>query len=118
MSTVAQQALTTRARVLIIDDEPVVQDVLGRLLRKAGFEPASATSAREGLALLAEQDPHLVILDVMLPDQNGLEILRQIKDVDPERPVIMMTAYGSVDDAVAAMKQGDFHYLTKPFSND
>ncbi len=118
MSTAARQAPAARARVLVIDDEPVVQDVLGRLLRKSGYAPASATTAREGLALLEECDPHLVILDVMLPDSNGLEILRQVKERDPDRPVIMMTAYGSVSDAVAAMKEGAFHYLTKPFSND
>ena len=106
------------ARILIVDDEPVVQDVLGRLLKVAGYETLVAANSQEGLALAERENPDLVILDVMLPDRNGLEVLEALREQNPARSVIMMTAYGSVDNAVAAMKHGAFHYLTKPFSND
>jgi DNA-binding NtrC family response regulator len=108
----------SRARILVIDDEPVVQDVLGRLLARAGYERIAAAGAVEGKALVEREQPDVVILDVMLPDGSGLDLLKEIKVMDPERPVIMMTAYGSVNDAVEAMKQGAFHYVTKPFSNE
>ncbi|MFQ5767478.1 MAG: sigma-54-dependent transcriptional regulator [Acidobacteriota bacterium] len=107
-----------KARILIIDDEPVLQDVLQRLLKRAGHISRAASSAADGRALLRDWHPDLLILDVMLPDGHGLEILRSVKENDPDQQVIMMTAYGSVNDAVAAMKEGAFHYLTKPFSND
>lgn len=105
-------------RVLIIDDEPVVQDVLARILERAGYASSAAMTCREGLQGLAEAKHDLVILDVMLPDGNGVDVLRAIKKTHPDLPVIMMTAYGSVDNAVSAMKEGAFHYLTKPFANE
>ncbi|MFQ5718300.1 MAG: sigma-54-dependent transcriptional regulator [Acidobacteriota bacterium] len=116
----ASDAATQRdpIRILVVDDEPVVQDVLGRLLSRAGYEALFARTAEEGLALVDSDEPDLIILDVMLPDRDGLELLEAIKRLNGERPVIMMTAYGSVENAVAAMKHGAYHYLTKPFSND
>ncbi|MCZ6832654.1 MAG: sigma-54 dependent transcriptional regulator, partial [Acidobacteria bacterium] len=105
-------------RVLVIDDEPVVQDVLARILDRAGYGSSAAVTGRDGLQLLAEGKHDLVILDVMLPDGNGVDILRAIKKEDRDLPVIMMTAYGSVDNAVSAMKEGAFHYVTKPFANE
>jgi DNA-binding NtrC family response regulator len=104
--------------VLVIDDEPVVQDVLARLLDRAGYTSNAAGTCRDGLRLLAEAKHALVILDVMLPDGNGVDVLRAIKKADRDLPVIMMTAYGSVDNAVSAMKEGAFHYVTKPFANE
>ena len=106
------------ARILVVDDEPVVQDVLHRLLDRAGYAVRATATAAEALVAAAQDDPDLIVLDVMLPDGNGLELLREFRRQAPDRPVIMMTAYGSVADAVAAMKQGAFHYLTKPFAND
>ncbi|TDI42532.1 MAG: sigma-54-dependent Fis family transcriptional regulator [Acidobacteria bacterium] len=105
-------------RVLVIDDEPVVQDVLARILSRAGYGSSAAMTGRDGLQLLAEREHDLVILDVMLPDGNGVDILRAIKKANRDLPVIMMTAYGSVDNAVSAMKEGAFHYVTKPFANE
>ncbi|HUO83607.1 MAG TPA: response regulator, partial [Thermoanaerobaculia bacterium] len=105
-------------RILIIDDEEVLRDVLETVLRREGFEVMSAASGEEGLACLDEGDVDLVILDVMLPGMSGMETLRSIKDSDPQLPVIIVTAYSSIDGAIDAMRQGAFHYIPKPFRNE
>jgi DNA-binding NtrC family response regulator len=102
----------------VVDDEPVVQDVLAGILGRCGYQVTAAGTVAEGRRQIADEHPDLVILDVMLPDGNGLDLLGLIKESQGELPVIMMTAYGSVDDAVKAMKQGAFHYITKPFANE
>jgi DNA-binding NtrC family response regulator len=108
-----------RGHILIVDDEPVVTDVLGTLLRKEGHEVLSASDAASGRALLESEGPwDAVLLDVMLPDANGLDVLRWIRDRDPDTAVVMLTAFGTVENAVTAMKLGAFHYLTKPFKNE
>jgi two-component system response regulator PilR (NtrC family) len=104
--------------VLVIDDEPVLQDVLGTLLRNNGFEYHPATTAAEGLKLLREAEFDLVLLDVMLPDRGGLEVLPEIKAYDANLPVVIITAYSSVESAIQAMRHGAFHYVPKPFKNE
>ncbi|RMG42683.1 MAG: sigma-54-dependent Fis family transcriptional regulator [Acidobacteria bacterium] len=107
------------AQILVVDDEPVVCEVLEQLLgRRAGHDVAVASSAEEAERWLASRPVDLVLLDLMLPGTDGLELLRKILADDPQREVIMMTAHGSVETAVEAMKAGAFHYLTKPFQND
>jgi DNA-binding NtrC family response regulator len=108
-----------RGHILIVDDEPVVTDVLGTLLRKEGHQVLSASDAGTGRAMLESEGPwDAVLLDVMLPDANGLDVLRWIRDRDPDTAVVMLTAFGTVENAVTAMKLGAFHYLTKPFKNE
>jgi DNA-binding NtrC family response regulator len=104
-------------RILIIDDEPVLQDVLATLLRREGFQVVQATTAAEGLRCAEEQDLDLVLLDLMLPDRPGLEVLKELKRRDSETVVVVITAYSSVETAIAAMRQGAFHYIPKPFKN-
>jgi len=104
--------------VLVIDDEPVLQDVLGTLLRGAGFDPLGAKSAAEGMQLLREEEIDVVLLDLMLPDRSGLELLPEIKSFDPHLPVVVITAYSSVESAIEAMRLGAFHYVPKPFKNE
>jgi two-component system NtrC family response regulator len=104
--------------VLVIDDEPVLQDVLGTLLRGAGFEVHGATSAAEGLKQLHDEEFDVVLLDLMLPDQSGLDLLPKIKTHDPHLPVVVITAYSSVESAIEAMRLGAFHYVPKPFKNE
>lgn len=104
--------------VLVIDDEPVLQDVLGTLLRGAGFEVHDATSAADGLQQLRDEEIDVVLLDLMLPDRPGLELLPEIKALDPQLPVVVITAYSSVESAIEAMRLGAFHYVPKPFKNE
>jgi DNA-binding NtrC family response regulator len=104
--------------VLVIDDEPVLQDVLGTLLCGAGFEYHGATSAEEGLRQLREEEIDVVLLDLMLPDRPGLELIPEIKTYDPHLPVVVITAYSSVESAIEAMRLGAFHYVPKPFKNE
>ena len=104
--------------VLVIDDEPVLQDVLGTLLQGRGFEYHGAISAADGMRVLGEEEIDVVLLDLMLPDRNGLELLPEIKAHDPNLPVVVITAYSSVESAIEAMRQGAFHYVPKPFKNE
>jgi DNA-binding NtrC family response regulator len=104
--------------VLVIDDEPVLQDVLGSLLTGDGFEYLQATSAEQGLQILREEEVDVVLLDLMLPDRSGLELLPDIREFDPHLPVVVITAYSSVESAIEAMRGGAFHYVPKPFKNE
>lgn len=104
-------------RVLIIDDEPIMQDVLTTLLRREGFAVVQAASAQEGLQAVEEQEVDLVLLDLMLPDRPGLEVLKEIKKRDPEIVVVVITAFSSLESAITAMREGAFHYIAKPFKN-
>jgi DNA-binding NtrC family response regulator len=104
--------------VLIIDDEPVLQDVLGSLLTGDGFDCQQATTAEDGMRLLREEEIDVVLLDLMLPDRSGLEVLPDIKAYDPHLPVVVITAYSSVESAIEAMRSGAFHYVPKPFKNE
>ncbi len=106
------------ATILIVDDEPVLHDVLKTLLGNEGFVTAHARTAAEGLARLQSDDPSVVLLDLMLPDRSGLDILPEFHRRDPEVPVIVITAYSSVESAIEAMRAGAYHYIPKPFKND
>ena len=115
----AQETAAVHGRILIVDDEPVVTDVLGTLLRKEGHDVLVAADAATGRGLFEDGGPFdAVLVDVMLPDANGLDVLRWIRDRDPDTAVLMITAFGTVESAVTAMKLGAFHYLTKPFKNE
>ena len=105
-------------RVLVVDDEPVVVDVLRELLQKQGYEVEIAGDAAGARRLLKEQSWDAVLLDVMLPDADGMQLLRWTRERDPDLAVVMITAFGTVESAVHAMKAGAFHYVTKPFKND
>jgi DNA-binding NtrC family response regulator len=104
--------------VLVIDDEPVLQDVLGSLLRGNGFECLQASTAADGMRILGEEEIDVVLLDLMLPDTSGLDLLPDIKAFDPHLPVVVITAYSSVESAIEAMRRGAFHYVPKPFKNE
>ncbi len=105
-------------KVLIVDDEPVVREVLRTVLSRAGYETTEAATAGEGLALFADPAVDLVLLDLMLPDRPGLAILPEMRARRPDVPVVVVTAYSSVESAIAAMKEGAFHYVPKPFRNE
>ena len=105
-------------RILIVDDEEVLRDVLDVMLRREGFECLSAASGEEALNLLESEEVDLVILDVMLPGISGIDTLRAMRISNPTLPVIVITAFSSIDGAIEAMKYGAFHYIPKPFKNE
>ena len=105
-------------RILICEDEPDIQVILGDFLTAEGYEVCIASNAAEGLRLFAEEEPDLVLLDLMLPDRDGWEVLQEIRRLS-DLPVIMLTALGRVDDkvkALSSLKADD--YITKPFELD
>ncbi len=108
----------SQGRVLIVDDEAEVRESLVTLLEVEGFEAEAAGSAEAGLDRIENRIFDLVLLDVALPDRPGLEVLEQIQARDPNLPVVMITAYASVENAVAAMRAGARDYLTKPWDNE
>src|SRR5438874_10598488 len=106
-------------RILIVDDEEVLRDVLDAVLRREGFDVVMAASGEQALALLDEDDNiDLVILDIMLPGISGIDTLRAVRISNPNLPVVVITAFSSIDGAIEAMKHGAFHYIPKPFKNE
>jgi two-component system response regulator PilR (NtrC family) len=105
-------------RILIVDDEEVLRDVLEAVLRREGFEVLLAASGEEGLNVLDNEEVDCVILDVMLPGISGIDTLRAIRISNPTLPVVVITAFSSIDGAIEAMKHGAFHYIPKPFKNE
>src|SRR5688572_22797675 len=106
------------ARVLVIEDERDIREVLAFNLKEAGHEVLAASEAREGLRLARDRKPDLVLLDLMLPDQPGTEVCRQLKADGATRdiPVIMLTAKGQEIDRVLGFELGADDYVVKPFS--
>jgi DNA-binding NtrC family response regulator len=103
-----------RTRLLLVDDEPEIGWILARALGEMGFEVATAETAQAALAAFESQAPELVLLDLRLPDGDGLDVLRRIRELDEHVPVIMLTGHGTIESAVRAMKGGAFDYLIKP----
>jgi len=101
--------------ILILDDEENIRKYLGQSLAKDGFEIYTAQYGKEGLNLLARKHIDVVLLDLNLPDISGLEVLKEIRKVDVQSVVIIITAYGDISSAVEAIKVGAYDYLTKPF---
>jgi two-component system nitrogen regulation response regulator GlnG len=100
--------------LLVIDDEQSVRYSFRRVFEGEKGTVLTAGTAAEGLALFREHRPDVVVLDLQLPDGNGLDVFREIHDLDPKRPIIFMTAHGTTDTAIEAMKGGAFDYLVKP----
>src|SRR5205814_8797835 len=108
---------STAGSVLIIDDETEIRESLQTLLEMEGFEVETAVSGEDGLAQMADRPYDLVLLDVTLPGRNGMEILSEIRSHDSRLPVIMITACGTVEDAVRAMQSGAANFVEKPWDN-
>jgi len=104
--------------ILIVDDEKNYPPILAAVMEEEGFEPLMANSGEEALAILKHSDIDLVLTDMKMPSMDGIELLENVKKKDPELPVIMMTAHGTVEKAVEAMQKGAYSYIMKPFDND
>jgi len=110
--------MSNALRVMIIDDEPLMRITIQDALVAEGYQVTTAETGEKGLALFRLSQADILITDLKLPDMDGLQVLKEVKMVSPETQVIMITAYGSIDSAVTAMKEGASDYLTKPFSMD
>ncbi len=106
------------ARVLVVDDKEMMRDSVATILARRGHSAVACSSAKQAVERLHERAPDLIVTDLQMPDMNGLELLAEIRKVDEQLPVIVMTAFGTVETAVQAMKLGAFDYVTKPFSGD
>lgn len=103
-------------RILVVDDDPAVTSVLRRGLSYEGFAVDTAASGSQGLAVARDQPPDLIILDVMMPDLDGFEVLRRIRLADPKLPVLMLTAKDAPADQVEGLESGADDYVIKPFT--
>ena len=106
------------ASILVIDDEEIMREILDALLSREGYHVRLASSAAEGIELARSVPFDAVIVDVMMPGMDGIAALDELKKLDEELPVLMITAFASVETAISAMKRGAFDYITKPFKND
>ncbi|MDQ6894936.1 MAG: sigma-54 dependent transcriptional regulator [Acidobacteriota bacterium] len=110
--------MTRSLRVLVVDDEEVIRDILATLLEREGWHVTTASNGTRALSAF-EAEPHdVVLLDLMLPDRPGLEVLAEIRRRDPDAVVVIVTAYSSIEGAIEAMRLGAFHYIPKPFQNE
>ena len=121
-ATVATDEITVPnavpASILVIDDEEVMREILEALLSREGHRVRLAATAEEGLELARSLPFDAAIVDVMLPGMDGITALDELRRINSELPVVMITAFASVENAIDAMKRGAFDYITKPFKND
>jgi DNA-binding NtrC family response regulator len=104
--------------LLLIDDDPGASGLLHEIFLEAGYDVSSAPDGGEGLRLAESRAFDVVLCDVLLPDIDGVEVMRRLRSIDPELPVIIMTAYGTVEMAIRALDEGAFDYVRKPFAID
>ncbi len=104
--------------ILIVDDEPEMRAALSHALNRSGFSVESASNGHEALEKIKNDVFGMVITDMKMPEMSGMQVLEEVKKVSPQMPVIMMTAYGTIDTAVEAMKEGASDYIIKPFSTE
>ncbi|MEO8078226.1 MAG: response regulator, partial [Acidobacteriota bacterium] len=107
-----------RGSILVIDDEEIMREILEALLTREGYDVRLAANAAEGLDLVRSVPFDAAIVDMMMPGMDGISALDELKKIDDDLPVLMITAFASVENAIAAMKRGAYDYITKPFKND
>src|SRR5688572_11578816 len=111
------RAESSRGSILVVDDEPTIAEVVARYLARAGYETRTAMDGPSAVAAAAVRRPDLVVLDIMLPGLDGLEVMRRLREDSEERvPVILLTAKGEESDRVVGLRQGADDYVVKPFS--
>jgi len=103
-------------RILVVDDDPTVSDVVRRYLERAGFDVVLAADGASALSAYAREQPDLVVLDLMLPGMDGLEVCRRLRATSDNLPIVMLTALGEESDRVLGLQLGADDYVTKPFS--
>jgi len=106
-----------KGSILVVDDEPAMRLLLSSVLKEEGHDVTAAASGEEALQLIAKRHYHLVLTDLKMPGISGLDLLEQVRRDDPDTAVIILTAFGTVEGAVEAMRKGAVHYLLKPLAN-
>ncbi len=114
--SVMRRADGSPVRVLVVDDEPVLAELVSMALRYEGWDITTAGDGATAIALARENVPDVVVLDVMLPDMSGLEVLARLREQIPGLPLLLLTAKDSVEDRIAGLTAGGDDYVTKPFS--
>ncbi|NLW13030.1 MAG: response regulator, partial [Trueperella sp.] len=104
------------AKILVVDDEPTIRELLSASLRFAGFDVATAQDGAEAIRVERDFQADLVVLDIMLPDMDGFEVLVELREREPDLPVLFLTAKDDVQDRVRGLEVGADDYVTKPFS--
>ena len=107
-----------KSRVLVADDEEEIRKILSRILEQEGFEVITASDGEQAMQKICSDIPDAVLLDVRMPGLNGMEVLKKIKAIEENLPVVLVTAYADTHQAVEAMKEGAYDYLAKPFDNN
>jgi len=110
--------MAQKANLLVVDDELIVRDSLDKWFREEGYDVTVAESAQDALTKMAAKRFDLALVDIKMPGTDGVELQRRMREIDPEMLVIIMTGYASVDTAVAALKNGAYDYVSKPFDPD
>jgi DNA-binding NtrC family response regulator len=110
--------MNTQPLILVAEDEDLMRAIVTRLLEESGYRVAGVASAEEALELFAAEDVAVTLTDIRMSGMDGLTLLDRVKDIDPEALVVVMTAFSSVDSAVAALRKGAYDYITKPFVNE
>jgi len=118
MTAPSTTAIDTKGNVLVVDDESDIRESLGVLLGSEGYAVDLAQNATEGLHKMSSRGYDLVLLDLMMPDRSGMDVLQEVRQRDRETPIFMITAYGSVEAAVKALKFGANDYFSKPWDNE
>src|SRR5262245_37139964 len=111
-----QEGAQARPKLLVVEDDPNIVELLSASLRFAGFDVTAATNGAEAVANARESRPDLVVLDVMLPDLDGFEVIRRMRDGGVRTPVVFLTARDATDDKIRGLTLGGDDYVTKPFS--
>ena len=104
-----------KTHVLVVDDEELYRNALERILGRAGHQVHTARNASEALGIASSEPMDLVLCDVKMPGINGIELVRQLREIEPDLPSIVITGYGSAESSVEALRAGAFWYLEKPF---
>ena len=116
MSTVASERRAPTARLLVVEDEPNILELLAASLRYAGFDVVTAAAGSEAVQAAQRHRPDLIVLDVMLPDMDGFDVIRRLRGGGAQIPVVFLTARDSTEDKIRGLTLGGDDYVTKPFS--
>ena len=114
--TVSEQTVTSEARLLVVEDEPNILELLSGSLRYAGFDVVTATGGTEAVQTALQRRPDLIVLDVMLPDMDGFDVIRRLRGGGAHIPVLFLTARDATQDKIRGLTLGGDDYVTKPFS--